>query len=1119
MKHPVDELVRSTLTGAAPLFIFVISLVMGSLALTFMPREEEPQIVVPMVDVLVDVPGLSAKQVERQVTTPLEKLLAQIPGVENVYSSSMTGKSAVTLRFFVGQDREKSILNTYNKLYSNQGDIPGVVKNWQVKPIEVDDVPIMVLALWSRDSSLYSDYELRRVAEDVSTFLQGIPSTSEVKVVGGRPRNIRVLIKPESLAARKTTPIDIVSAIEASNVLQSAGLWVYNNRSIVLESGDVVATAEELENLVVNVIDSTPILLKDVADIVDGPAEADGYTWIDFAPAHVHFEAAHSGFPMVSISVAKQQGSNAVQVASDVHQAIADLKSTLLPAEIDIEVMRDYGDTANDKVNNLVSSLGFAVATVVIFIGIFLGWRSALVVGLAVPICYGITLALDMAFGYTINRVTLFALILSLGLLVDDPITGVDNISRFMKTGEGDIKSRIVAAVSEIRSPLLMSTLTIILAFVPLAFITGMMGPYMAPMAFNVPVSVLASTLVAFFVTPWLASKFLSTSSADTAPPVAADKPDSVLLKGYRWCVMPLLNSRRKAKWALWLVLVLFILAALLPVLRMVPLKLLPFDNKNEIQILIDMPESSSLESTADMARRVSAQVSRVSEVSAIAAYVGHSSPMDFNGMVRRYYQRSAPNLADLRLTLVDKTEREHQSHDVVLRLRALLAPLIENDVQIKVVEVPPGPPVLSTIVAEIYGDTLTAYDTQKTAAIALMQRLQREPFVVDVDSTVEVPRQRLRFIADKQKAALSGVSTDDISNTLAMANNGLLAGFLGQPMDASPLPIVLRLDPQERSSLTDFERLQVRGRSGVVQSSTAQGLKIAPQPLVPIGELGQFEPGNADEVIFRKDLKPVVYVTAELSGRTPAEVIADVNADQSFAKQATDFADQSLPTSDWQQRSYLTSGAGDLWTIPEGTDISWRGEGEWKITVDVFRDMGLAFAFALVAIFFVLRAQTASSALSLIIMSAIPLTVIGIMPGFWLLNQFGEREIAGAPEPVLFTATAMIGMIALAGIVVRNSLILIEYISQARANGLPMKEALILAVSIRIRPILLTAGTTMLGNLVIILDPVFSGLALAIIFGIVASTVFTLLVVPVVYLLVFDKPVKKEGELLYARK
>jgi multidrug efflux pump subunit AcrB len=1092
-----DRMLKSTLGGGVPLTIFVLAIIAGVAALLLTPREEEPQIVVPMVDVLIEAPGLSAEQVERQVATPVEKLLAQIPGVEHVYSTSKSDRAIVTLAFYVGEDREVSILNTYNKLYANQDKVPGVVSRWMLRPIEVDDVPIMLLALWSDSAERYGDFELRRLADDVSTYLQGIEQTSEVNVTGGRPRTIRILIDPESMGARKTTAADIFHALRLSNVLQRANQWVFNNESIEFESGDFIRTVAELKASVVNVVDGIPVYLGDIAQIIDGPSEPDHYTWIDFAPGHPLYDADNNGYPMVSISVAKQRGSNAVAVAQNVHQMMERLQREVLPEEIHVEVIRDYGKTADDKVNNLTSSLGFAVFTVVVFIGVFLGWRPALVVGLAVPICYGVSLALDLAFGYTINRVTLFALILSLGLLVDDPITGVDNISRFIHKGGGDFRDRIVAAMAEIRIPLLMSTITIVLAFLPLAFITGMMGPYMAPMAFNVPVSVITSTVVAFLVTPWLASRLLRESAR------GGTQDETVTASGtgfYRRLLGPLLDDRRKSKTVLWLVVVLFLAVAMLPVFRLVPLKLLPFDNKNELQIVIDMPESSSLEQTAAVTREVSSRVSQMPEVRTIAAYVGTPSPIDFNGMVRRYYQRNGAFMADMRLTLVDKALREHQSHGVVLRLRQLLAPLNVEGINIKVVEVPPGPPVMSTLVAEVYGEWLTPYKLQQQAAETLLMRLNREPFVVEADSTIQAPQRRMRFVTDKQKAALSGVATDDINNTLLMANSGYQAGYLHLPRESVPLPIEIRLAPWERVNNNDFKRLQVKGRAGIVQQSSPQGLEIAPQPLVPIGELGRFEYDLVDQAIHRKDLRPVVYVTAEVSGRTPAEVIADVSAD---------LGSKQDEGKDWRMRSFIDSGGRDPWNIPDDISISWTGEGEWKVTLDVFRDMGLAFVFALMAIFLVLRVQTSSASLSLIIMSAIPLTIIGIFPGFWLLNMVGEREIAGAPEPVLFTATAMIGMIALAGIVVRNSLILVEFIDQARRKGLAIREALLQAGSVRMRPVLLTAGTTMLGNLVITLDPVFSGLALAIMFGIVASTLFTLIVVPVVYLLVFDRPGK----------
>tara|TARA_R100000005_G_scaffold70627_1_gene38203 strand:+ start:10993 stop:14289 length:3297 start_codon:yes stop_codon:yes gene_type:complete len=1089
-------MVNYTLGGGLPRLLFAIGIVAGILSLLLTPREEEPQIVVPVVDVFVEAPGLTAGQVERQVAVPLEKLLAQIPGVEHVYSTTTAGRSVATLSFYVGEDREEALLNTYNKLYSNPQLLPAVVSRWHLSPVEVDDVAILVLALWSEAPERYSDYDLRRVADELSTRLQRLPDTGEVTVTGGRARQVQILLDPESLAARRTSAAEVSAALRASNHLQSAGRWTFNNASILLESGDALRGAHELPGLVVNVIDGVPVYLRDVARIVDGPQEPASYTWISFAGDRAANGQSPSRYPMVTLNVAKKPGTNAVGLAQRVHAELDALQRELLPAQMHVSVLRDYGQTADEKVNNLASSLGFAIVTVVVFISVFLGWRAGLVVGLAVPICYGFTLALDMAFGYTINRVTLFALILALGLLVDDPITGVDNIARNFAVGSGPRARRIIDAMAEIRVPLLMSTLTIVVAFLPLAFITGMMGPYMAPMAFNVPVAVISSTLVAFLVTPWLAGRLLPSVDSPALDALAGGSGASS--NGfYARLVGPLLADRGRARLVVWVVIVLFLLAASLPLLRLVPLKLLPYDNKNEIQVLVDLPESATLEQTAALTQRVMQSLLRVPEVQTVAAFVGEPSPIDFNGMVRRYYQRVAPQLADLRVVLVDKAAREQQSHGVVLRIRALLAPLQAEGVQLKVVEVPPGPPVMSTLVAEVYGDTLTPYEQQQAAARQLAARLAREAHVVEVDTSVEARQMRWRFVTDKPRAALSGVSTADINDTIAMANEGLVAGYLQEASEAVPLPLLLRLAPEQRVSPHDFARLQVKGRPGITQASKASGLDAAPQPLVALGELGEFRQLAADQAIYRKDLRPVVYVTAELSGRPPADVIADIVADRGTTPGSAN---------DWTQRSFLNPGGGDGWELPEDIEVRWTGEGEWRITVDVFRDMGLAFAFALVAIFFVLRVQTDSSVLSLIIMAAIPLTVIGIMPGFWWLNMLGERSVAGAPDPVLFTATAMIGMIALAGIVVRNSLILVEFVTQARDRGASVRSALLEAGHVRMRPVLLTAGTTLLGNLVIILDPVFSGLALAIIFGIIASTLLTLVVVPVVYLLVFDR-------------
>ncbi len=1090
--NAIDGAVKSSLNGRLPVIIFILAVLLGLMALKQTPREEEPQIVVPMLDIYVAAPNVEAPEVARLVTEPLEKLLAQLSGVEHIYSTTQSNATVVTLRFEVGHDREQAILDTYAKLYSYQHTMASVIISWQIRPVEVNDVPIMMLGLFSKDPKLYDDYQLTRFANEIASNLQRIENTSEVKVIAGRTRQLTINLNGAALAAHQTTLTDVYYALKVSNQLVNVGSVVNGEQQIALQVGDVLRTKSAIEQLVVNVVNGKSIHLSDVANVSDGPSEAQSYQWL----AH---SDSQQQLPLVTISVAKQAGTNAVAVANEVHTVMDSISANLLPDEVSYTVLRDYGQTANEKVNNLTSSLVFAVFTVVIFVGVFLGWRPAIVVGLAVPICYGITLTLDFAFGYTINRVTLFALILSLGLLVDDPITGIDNISRFL-AHKGDKKQRIVDAMSEIRVALFMSTLTIMVAFIPLAFITGMMGPYMAPMAFNVPISVMVSTVVAFFVTPWLAMKLLK------APAGEAVQLDAKQHSLYERMLSPLLVSKGRAKVVLWTTLVLFVASAMLPVMRAVPLKLLPFDNKNELQVLIDMPEGTSLEQTAAFTRKVQTLTWQLNEVSEAAAYVGQPSSMDFNGMVRGYYRRTATNLAELRVLLLDKTEREHQSHAVVMRLRDALAPLATNGVVIKVVEVPPGPPVLSTLVAEVYSEPFVDTQVHYQAARAVEARLRQEPHVVEVDTSIAARAPLQRFVTDKTKASLSAVSTQDIAQTLAIASSGQNVGTLYASGETEPVAIKLQLPYRDRNQFAQLLALQVRGDRELAKTSDEFGLLSAPRPLVALSELGEFKHQDVAKVIVRKDQRNVIYVMAELNGRTPAEIIADVNADLALNK-------DSVSQTDWQSRHFFNNGGTAAWQLPTGTEVTFSGEGEWRITIDVFRDMGIAFAFALTAIFIILRVQTNSASLSLIIMSAIPLTVIGIMPGFWLLNQFGERSIAGAPEPVLFTATAMIGMIALAGIVVRNSLILVEFINQARAQGMVIKEALIAAGTVRMRPVLLTAGTTLLGNLVITLDPVFSGLAIAIIFGIVASTLFSLFVVPLVYYLVFAKDASKEEQ------
>jgi len=1094
----LSHILAKTMQGPLPLFLLLIAFVGGIVALMITAREEEPQIIVPMADVLVAAPGLGAEQVERQIATPLEKILYQIDGVEHVYSMSRSDQCVVTVRFFVGENREDSLVKIYSKVFSQIDRIPVAVQSWVVKPVEVDDVPIVVAVLWSENPGLTGDYELRRMAEEIEHDLQSIKDTNKIEVTGGRPRQIRVELDPEALAARRTAPLEVAWAFDISNKLLPAGDVQILDQNIVVEAGDYIRSAGELRKLVVNVVDGVPVYLDDVARISDGPAEPVSYTWIGFGPASNLRQKYPNVYPAVAVSVAKKKGANAVRVAGEVEDYFAKLKQDIFPPEVNYRIIRNYGRTADDKINNLVSSLLAAVLTVTIFIGIFLGWRAALVVGLAVPICYGITLVLDLFAGYTINRVTLFALILSLGLLVDDPITGVDNIERYMRMGKYPRRRGIILAMGEIRGALIMSTIAIILAFAPLYFITGMMGPYMAPMAFNVPISVMASTLVAFLVTPWLAFKLLKPTPEQNDFQVT----HTGLYRGYASLLKPLLGNRRRSWIFLAVVMLLFCVSMVLPALRLVPLKLLPYDNKDEFQIVVDMPENTTLERTQGVVSALNAYLRKVPEVRDYTAFVGEASPMDFNGLVRHYYLRRGAYVADIRVTLAERQRRSQQSHAVILRIRRDLEAIAKTyQARIKLVEVPPGPPVISTVAVELYGSKATPYAALQRAAEVLEKRLKQEPFVVDVDTSVEDDQQKIVFIPDREKAALSGIGTEDIARTLHLANDGLVAGFMQIPREVNPLPVVLRLPLEIRSSPHALAALRIKGRPGILKIREKSGLRDAPQPMVSLAELGEIRWSVQDKVIHHKNLKPVVYVFADGAGRSPAEIVLDIGSDMA----ADNTRRQPAPL---KGRTYFSPGGGLPWTLPEGIRAVWNGEGEWEITLRVFRDLGIAFGAALLGIFLVLRIQTGLSAITGIIMLAIPLSVIGIMPGFWLLNQVGDRVVDGFSNPVLFTATAMIGMIALAGIVVRNSLILIEFIHMALREGKDLQEALLQAGAVRMRPIFLTAGTTLLGNMVITLDPIFNGLAWAIIFGIAASTLFTLFVIPVLYSLVYaDKP------------
>ncbi|HZO82466.1 MAG TPA: efflux RND transporter permease subunit [Candidatus Binataceae bacterium] len=1052
------------------MLLLLASLAAGVVALWVTPREEDPQISVPLADIIVQMPGASAAEVENLVTSNLEKRLWEMEGVRHLYSVSRPGMALVTVRFRVGYDKIRSLVQIYNKLESNRDAVPPGVSGWIVKPVGIDDVPILTVTLWS---ATHSDAALRRVADEILHRMQEVPDTGRSFVVGGRPRQVRVLLDPERLAGHGLAPLEIARALRGADANLRAGSFAHGNREYVLDSGPFLTSSREVANLVVAVRNGHPVYLREVAQVMDGPAEPAAYTAIGFGPARERLLTERGQlkltsvgeprrlYPAVTLAFAKRHGTNAVAVAEGLIARVEALKGVAIPSDVGVLVTRNYGETADEKVNELVRELMIAVAIIVGLLAFSLGVREALIVAIAVPITLAITLVGNLLAGYTINRVTLFALILSLGLLVDDPIVDVENIHRHFRLGDHPPREATLIAVDEVRPPTILATFTVIASFIPMLFVTGMMGPYMRPMPFNVPLAMLMSLVVAFTITPWAAYRLLRREYAPGGDGQQRADEGATVRRWYGAILRPLLESRRRARLFLFAMGGAFALSILLVVSGLVPVKMLPFDNKNELQLVIDMPEGTPLEATDAAVRDFDALLARVPEVTSFESYSGEPSPFDFNGMVRHYYLRRAPWQADIRVNLAPKGERAQSSHQIALRIRPPLEAIArEHGAKLKIVEMPPGPPVLETIVAEIYGPPEAEYAQLIAYGRALRRIFARTGGLVDTDDFSVAAQPRVLFVLDREKAALHGVSTATVARTLGLMLGGDAVATVHTATERNPLAIELRMPRAARSSLESLAAIRVRGADGA---------------MVPLGELGGLRRTLEEQPIYRKDLRPVAMVMADTAGVSPVNEVL------------------------WLQRHTAS-------LLPAGYTIEWSGEGEWNITLTVFRDLGIAFGAALFFIYVLLVAQTESLAMPLIIMAAIPLTMVGIMPGFFILDLLTNRPVAGYPDPTFFTATAMIGMIALAGIVVRNSIILIDFIHHGLARGLSLEEAILEAGAIRLRPIALTAGAAMLGSAVITLDPIFSGLAWSFIFGIFASTAFTLIVVPLLYYLVYHR-------------
>jgi multidrug efflux pump subunit AcrB len=1121
-----NKIVKIFLESNLSLILILLATVVGLTALGLTPREEDPQIVVPLADLYVNFPGRSAAEVEQLVSTPLEKILYQIDGVEYVYSMSREGQAIITVRYYVGEDRERSLVKLYKKIDENLDIVPPGVSGWVVKPVEIDDVPVTTLTLSSRTAD---DMMLRRVAEELAQRLAGNQEVSRAYVVGGRPRVVQVLMDPDRMAGYHVSPLELQRAIQGTNVRQTSGDFRSGDRLIRVDAGQSFANARQLRDLVVSVFEGHAVFLKDVARVEDGPDEVASYVRHGWGPAHgftkhEFFPGTTLGEPIdappptvdgslpqsaVTIAIAKKKGSNAVWVANAVLRQAEELQKSIVPRDMELVVTRNYGLTANEKVNELVEGLAVAILIVVALLTVGLGWREALIVAVAVPVVFGLTLAVNLLLGFTINRVTLFALILSLGLLVDDPIVDVENITRHFALRKKATRRIVLEAVAEIRPPLVTATLAVIVSFLPMFFITGMMGPYMRPMALNVPVTMLMSMVVAFTITPWLAYHGLRRKyrTGGAQPDAHHDPHDldavkqSRLYKVFYPLMAPLLRSRLVA-WSFLLGMLLLTIAAMgLAAVRSVPLKMLPFDNKNELLLVVDFDKGTTLERSDAAIRDFEAYLAGVPEVADFTSYVGLGSPMDFNGLVRHYYLRQGDNVADIRINLAGKKNRNSQSHAIGLRMRDELQRIADRHrARMKLVETPPGPPVIASVVAEIYGQPDDRYEDLLLAADTVRRRLADEPGVVDVDDAREAAQRKLTFITDTEKAALNGISTEQIARTLQAVLQGATVGLMRNDTERNPLRIELRVPVDRRTSAVDLARVQVKGESG---------------QLVPLAELGHWDTTRIDQMIYHKNLQRVAYVFAETAGRPPADVVVDVLSDRIDAATVPDDAKRvgigwlaDAPARPVGARTFLSNGSGISWALPPGFRVDFAGEGEWKITLDVFRDLGLAFGAAMIAIYILLVAQMGSFVIPLVVMLAIPLTILGVMPGFWLLNVLSAEQVGSFLDPVYLTATGMIGMIALAGIVTRDSIILVDFIHLSLARGRSLFDAIMESRVVRLRPILLTATAAMLGAVPIIIDPIFSGLAWSLIFGLFASTLFTLFVIPVAYWLLYaNKP------------
>ena len=1033
------------------ILLMIALMIIGAYSSTLIPREEEPQIIVPMADVMVGYPGANPTEVENRVVKPLEKIISNIKGVEHVHSMAMNGKAMIIVQFFVGEDTERSYVKLYDEMMKNKNIFPKGVYEPLIKTRSIDDVPMLGLTLWSEK---YNDFQLRQITEELSSEVKKIKDVSLTNVIGGRSRQLKVIVDKDKMAESNVDALGIMQMIQAGNGSSQSGSFNSNDQEYLVTTGEFLSSADDVGNLVIGTSQNMPVYLKQVAKIEDGPASSTNYVNFGYGNATEKGKNFLSEYPAVTLSVSKVKGADAMHISEEILNKVETLKKTLIPNDVHVEVTRNYGETASHKVSELMSHLGIAIVAVTLLVMLAMGWRGGLVVFFSVPLTFALTLFAYYMLGYTLNRITLFALVFVVGIVVDDSIIIAENMHRHFHLKKLPFKQAAIFAINEVGNPTILATFTVIAAILPMAFVSGMMGPYMSPMPIGASIAMLLSLFVALTITPYLGFHLLKVKDSEEHKEEQGLET-GFIYKIYKKIEQPLLDNGKKRWTMLGITTVLLMISMFAFAAKWVAVKMLPFDNKNEVQVVIDMPEGTTLERTSAVTQDIAQYLKTVPEVVNYQSYVGSASPITFNGLVRHYDMRGSSNTADIQVNLLHKEDRNKQSHDIAKVIRPEIHKIAKKySANVKIVEVPPGPPVLSTIVAEVYGPD---YETQVKIADEVQKILINTDDVVDVDWMVETPQKEFKIVPDKEKAMLNGVASQQIVGNLNYLLGEHSIGNLFDPKSNDAVDIVMKLQDGEKTSIADLTNLKVKGAAG----------------MVPVSDIVKVQRETLEKSIYRKDQKRVVYILADMAGGLESPAYAILGMDKKLKN-------IKLPAGYSLNELYMN-------TPKDESDYTAKWDGEWQITLEVFRDLGVAFLVVIIIIYMLIVGWFQNFKTPIMMMIPIPLSLVGIVLGHWLLGAF-------------FTATSFIGMIALAGIMVRNSILLIDFIEIRLKEGAPIKRAIIEAGAVRTTPILLTTGAVVIGAIVILFDPIFQGLAISLVFGAIVSTLLTLIVIPLIY-------------------